>query len=479
MISQIFLDIILITLPIFFFYYPTFNFSLIVDDIATYKNILNNPKNFELKSNIEKNGILRGAIRFIGQRFYGFGLTGTNIVREHMVTTALFSTCCALIYLTFGANIISLWAAILFAFHPANNQISIWCNGRRYLLSIILVLLMIAFKPWGILFYFPTMIFQVTAIFSPILMGHPIYWIAIPIALALGYKQMAKRVANRKKIILDEDRLKFTAKRSFIIIKQYGHYFFKMLFPSRCAMTYPTLHFWGVTQSGNKDAYSFNKDFFVGFLALSLTLLWFIFPMGFPREYIVFAFLSVIQWCAVMPYVQDLADRYCNMANVFIVLALSHIAHNYFGVLALPFLVGITVYYMVWTRMIFPMYKNISGYWEYHRYHFPKIIIPLKFQISDLLKAGDMLQAAYLCREGLRYNPTDFTLLYQMAVYHKAIGEKDVAYEYAVKASENYYIDQKPFHQERLEYLIESVKPEKKSRQVSRQEKRKENDKDR
>ena len=246
-------------------YFRSIKHSYVVDDISTYKRRHDDPVKFSFKNRIK--GGVPGIIRFIKERLYGGCSFGLNIEYDNVFRVSLFTLACVLIYLCLGHNTISFWAAVLFAVNPINNQLSLWANARRYLVNVILVLLMIKFAPLGVLLYFLTPLFQMTAVFSPILLGNPWYLLAIPAAVLIGQKEIRCKIKTRYKIIKDSDRTEYHPRRLIITVKQFGHYFFKMIAPGRCAMTYDRLYYWGITKEGNKDAYAINIDFARGILA--------------------------------------------------------------------------------------------------------------------------------------------------------------------------------------------------------------------
>jgi len=466
------MEILGIIILSFIVYYRTFFYSIVVDDISTCKRIIDNPEKFSLKSRL-KYGKIPGIVRYVKERLYGFGTFGVEITREHIFTTFLFTLASVLIYLCLGKNNISLWAAILFLLNPINNQISIWINGKRYLINVILVLLMIKFAPLGILLYFLTPLFQMTAVFSPILLGNPWYLLAIPAMILIGHREIRAKIRQRYRIIKDSDRTEYHPRRLIITVKQFGHYFFKMIAPGRCAMTYDRLYYWGITKEGNKDAYAINIDFARGILAFIVVGVLYCALPGIYKSYLLFVVLGTIQWCAVIPVTQDLADRYCNLPNVFMMLIVSYLAQTYLGAYAVTVLLTLAVYYLCYLMIVMRMYRNIGSYWEYHRFYYPQLPAPRKYEINMLINNRDYMGAWYLVREGLRHSPREFILLQQAAVCHKAIGEIGKARDYANLAMENYYIGQKETQEPLMKKFLDSLpKPEPKSRQVRRAEER-------
>lgn len=438
-------------------YYRTINFSIIVDDISWYRHIQKHPGKYENILSI---------LQLINDRLYGAATLynpkwkeNTNIKIDHAFTTILHTTACVLIYFAFGHNNISFWAAIMYSCHPINNQTSIWLNGRRYLVNIILVLTMMIIGKWGILLYPLIGLFQVNAIFIPIVLSkhNPWFLLAIPIAIAIGYKQFKTKIDKRIKTIPDEDRTKFTPKRLIIITKYYGHYFFKMLIPGWCAFIYPMLHYWGRTKDGNKDAYSFNADWFRGIGAFIISgILICVLPVDY-RIMGIFMSAAILQWCAIIPVVGDLADRYASLANVFMMFFVSYLINTYIPEYAVAILVGLTVYYSTGLLRIMRMYQDYLSYWEYHRYYSPTIPMPRNNEAKWYLDKMNPIKAWVLTQDGLAHTPNDFNLLQMAAVCHKVIGEYGSARAFAEKARQNYYLYTEKHNEPHLKIFIDSL----------------------
>ena len=168
-----FLNIIIIISFNFILYYKTLSYGLIMDDDKWYSKIKEQGiYRFKYVNNLE-------SIKyFIQERLYGGTTFGTNERIEHSFTLILHIFASCLIYIVFGYNNISFFASILYSCNPINHSTSIWLNGRRYLINVILVLLiMIVWKYgiWGraitILLYLSTGIFHLTALFTPVLFG--------------------------------------------------------------------------------------------------------------------------------------------------------------------------------------------------------------------------------------------------------------------------------------------------------------------
>lgn len=456
-------------------YFRTLRYEIILDDIPWLSHRKKNDIRKDIRS-CGKTGIVAWFDEIV-DRLYGVGTFGLNIEIEHLFSIVLNCITGALIYLSFGSSSISFWAAILWVSHPLNNQLTVWLNGRRFIINVILVLVMLLSYPFGMILYPLTLAFQVSAVFIPIVFIGKYPWIllAVPVLLAFGLKKIRAKLYNRFILVHDSDRKKFTFKRFYIIVKDYGHYFFKMLNPRTCAFTYPMRYYWGITEKGNKEAYSFNYDFWKGFLALSVTGLGFLIFKGSMAHLWLFMAISTLQWCAIIPATQDLADRYASLPNVFMMFFLSYVVNTYFGVYALPVMIGIVTYYTAMLLQVMKQYEDMYSYWDYARFHFPDLPAPLKYEIGHYLKT-DVNKAWMLAKDGLRRNPNEYTLLQQAAVCHKIIGDLTAARVFAEEARKNFYIGQKHIEEPKIQAFLNGlIQPivTGPSRQVRRAEERK------
>ncbi len=434
----------------FIVYYRTFRFGLIVDDVRHKSHI-------EAKDSIFDSGLIKS----IPHRLYGVGTLArkvsmncgkdkrfqVNARDEHILSTAIHSLICVLIYLSLGklpiigAQEIAFCAAILYSVNPANNQTSIWLNGRRYAVNIILVLLMILAGPVGILLYPLTALFQVSAIFSPILFG----WIGLavlPIFWLISSKDIKERVSRRLKAIKNDDQRTFTPKKLIPITKTYGSYWLKMLLPGRTMMVYPNLFYWGMTKEGNKDAYSLNGSFWFGVACVVLSLGGVLVLKGQMFFMFLFMCLSVAQWCGFISVTQMFTDRYISLPNVFMMFFVSYFAHQTLGFYAPAAIALLAGYYFANLQVTMQMYKDMESFWDYQLYYDPAGVKIREFKASHHMKDGDPVAAWEVIRKGLEYNPTDFKLNLLAANCLKALGDPQAVIAHIKVAKDNCYINQ-------------------------------------
>lgn len=403
------IEILIIVLTNAFIFLPNLRCGLIVDDVKHSLDV--------------QGGILVGTsfLDSVRRRLYGVGTLSVggniNLKREYLFGVILNITVGLLIYFAFrrvSGDEIALFSSLLYSANPINNQTSIWLNGRRYVVNIILVLLMMIVGPIGLFFWLLTPAFQVNALFAPVLLGG-YYWALIPLAFLVG-RPMIDKFKTRSTLQPYHERNTTHPRRLIVMIKSFGWYIRKMLWPGRCLFVYRFLHYWGMTSTGNKSAYSLDLSFWwgvlcvVGFGVVGVLLPLYLLPLW------VFLFLSVAQWCNVVTITQTLADRYASLANVFMMFFLVFFIWETCGIywwMVIGALLGV---YASGLYRVREQYIDVEHMYNYQIYYDKEGVSARSFMASDLIKIGDTLSAWEVVKQGIRYNPTDFKMLYQGAL---------------------------------------------------------------
>jgi len=465
--------IILFTLCLFF---PSLKCLIIVDDVRWYASIKNASKDhwlweknptwknfifwianrlysggtflsFEKCLNCQGHGTMltvkannicnkcKGSGKVAWQRKY-FGKWITGIQIEHLFSVSLIAIIGLLMYTDFH----SLWAALLWISASTTTQIAVWLNGRRYAVNTILILLMVACINaggyWTLLalpLYAITPLFHMTAFCAPVL-----YWPSIPLMaiIVLVFKEkLWAQFKQKERSIVESARKEFTPRRLIVIVKSYGFYFFKMLFPIMTRTNYNFLYRWGVDEKGVNDAYAFNLDFYKGICAGFISMVGICYLPVNIRCYGIFMFLSTLQWCNIGNLAQIVADRYIVLANVFfqVILAL------WLPWWACLIVVGMNVCFV---SMSYRMYENIQGMFDYHYYNWPQYTIVNREYIALCIKQGDFIKAYTMVKECLKFNPTDWDLLFGAALCAKRANDRAQARAYVELMEQNHYYGQ-------------------------------------
>ena len=377
-----------------------------------------------------------------------------NLKVEHGFTIFLHILICNLIYLSLGHNQVSLIAALLYSVNPTNTQTSIWMNGRRYAVNIVLMLLIVLIGPRGLGLYPMTTLFQINAIFTPVLLGSW-WWLVIPAEVALNRKRFVSFYNHRMSTIVNDDMRKWHFPgRVIVVIRTAGFYISQMVWPRRNMMIYKFLHDWGMTAKGNSAAYALDRYFWIGTAAIVGSIAASFLFKGQDLYFLAFLVLSLGQWCNVLTATQTAADRYVSLANVFMMYFLAKL------ITLTPYTLPIAAlffgYYLSQILSHIIMYKDIQTFYDYHNFYEPSNVTARKFEINWKLKARDPLAAWDLIRTGLVYNPEDFTLLYQAAVCMQALGDYKSSEQYFERAEKNHYINQEPVWRENINKLRNS-----------------------
>jgi hypothetical protein len=439
------MEILLIVLFNLAVYARTIKYSVIVDDIRQYNTIKTGRASHTAFHHLSWNilDVLKRLWWDIKIRLYGAGTFGINPSLDHALSILLHTCLCVLIYMAFGYSKVSLMAALLYACHPSNHQTSIWLNGRRYILAIIFLMLMMVYKPWGFALYPFTFIFQYSAVFAPILLIKDYPWILIfiPFMVAWNWEAIKNKISVRMKLILCEEQKKvFTWGRIPIVIKSYGFYFYRMLAPWQTMMNYPDLYWWGIVQDKSDECYSLNLEFLRGVSAIVLSGLGLYYIPGNDKILWLFMILSTLQWSAILSAVQLNTDRYISLPNVFMMYFLAKAIS--FSPYSAVIFVGLMVYYCYNLSIVMRMYWSIDAYHRYQMYFQPQLTKPRFNRIEFYLKHNRMLTAWYLVEEGLQHNPNDFHFLMHSAICNATVGNLAKALEAIEQAEKNYYMGQ-------------------------------------
>jgi len=438
-------------------YWRTLKYGLVMDDMQHWKGRRENGlKGWEYFKSIRSGAQLK---QWADERLYSGTTFGLNLRVERSFAIFLNALVAALMYLALGRNEVSLVAALLYSCNPVNNQTSCWLNGRRYILCIVLVLLMAAFPPAAILLYPAAGLLQVTAFFSPVLLvGHsPWYLALIPAALFFTRKWIVDKISSRANAMADGDLKTFGWTRPIVIVKTFGFFFWKMVFPQVCAMQYPDRIKWGQTKEANDEAYALNSSFWIGICAFAVCAAVVFFCPGACRPWAVFMVLATLQWSAIIPVTQILSDRYCSMPNVFVMFFVSYFLHAWAGVFYAPIACVLGAYYLVCLSVVMPMYRDVNSWYSYHFTHFPGLSWYRHCLISDLMNEGKKTEAYGQVVEGLYYDREDFRLLMWAAILSAIHAKPKKAIEFLGLAEKNLCLNKESEQLEEIAYLREQV----------------------
>lgn len=436
---DIILSLGIIIITVMAVYWRTFKLGLICDDVYWKSR---NCKN--------KGFLIYPFLMQIKQRLYSGGTFAYvkddkcewSVYYDHVFQTILHLIVCVGIYFTFGTNMVSFFAAMLYAVNPANHQTAIWINGRRYALNIIIMLAMISLGVYGIILYPLTVFLNVNTFFVPLVYG----WfgvLAIPAFLLIGWKEIIGKIKSRhaRMSVLSDHRRYIMPYHLIVVLKLYGMYFFKMIFPGRVMFSYPHFHYWGITLDGRKQAWSFNKHFYIGLLALALTVCGLFYFKGQMFWFFLVMCLSVLQWSGIIPVTQVFTDRYISLANVFMMFFISYLLLN--SSLGILLLLGLFFSYLTNLNTVFRLYENLDSFYEYHMFYDKGNVMASEYWGAEyLFQRKDPLGAWEIVKKGLVIHPKDMKLNMLAAQCMEVLGDKKMVIFYLKIAKDNCYIGQ-------------------------------------
>jgi hypothetical protein len=386
---------------------------------------------------------------------YGAG-TFFDTRLDHAFTLVLWINFNILAYFALGANDVAFAAAMLISVHPLNNQLSIWLNGRRYLIAAILLMgTIICFNhhiyTLALGLYLLTGLFQITVILAPIifLIKYPWAILALAALVALVWKKIVEKYTIRIEAIPCVDLKKWQPRRPIVIVKLFGFYVGKMLNPSRVQTVYSFLQMFGRTKEGNDDAYKINGDFYKGIcVAIGIGALFFLCPMVM-WPYIVFMVLALVQWCAIVPVLQLVADRYAAISNIFMSFFIAYLAIHYLPYAPL-FLAGLVGYYACSTIKLFPMYKDMNAWYDYHINDDVGNLAVVNLKVGLLLAERRIWQVQALLEKALWKNPNDYALNFCGYIVNMIIGAIPLAKNHLEVCKKNIYLGEESVRQGEL-----------------------------
>jgi len=238
-----------------------------------------------------------------------------NTKLDHAFTILLTSIVSCLIYLCWG----NIWLALLYACHPMNNQTTLWLNGRRYQLSLILGLLSYKLPILGFVGYpLALWVHPISApfiILTGIFVTPLAYLWAIPGVFALP--KLNRWLQGRWKIQNFELYKRFNEGKPVLATKCLGDYFVKSLFPRGFTMYHPTI--WGVAElEGNRlRAYAENLHLYLSIALIASVGFLCAYLGGMAQMGFIIAVVGLIPWIGLWINPTQLwAERYATLSNI-------------------------------------------------------------------------------------------------------------------------------------------------------------------
>lgn len=293
-----------------------------------------------------------------GQRYF-------NARHAHIITLTVHIINTLLIYLAFGCNNVSLIASLLFAINPINAQGgAIWISGKPYSTATTLVLLMYVLPYASPVFFYLTSFCSASAMFSPLSFVFTKYWflasmpfLAFPILRnVIKKKWCLNNTSNREMVAI-------VPRKIIPFMKSYGYYFRLCVIPYKLGLYHSFLWGLGVSQKYNKKAYKLDKNFWTGtILFLGSAYLIYLNHSNLFGFGLLWFMINIIMWCNICTVQQQIADRYCYLPCIGIMLSLSYLAYHSPSPFNYILLTTIFTYYG--TRLWNYRFAYMNDYWQ-------------------------------------------------------------------------------------------------------------------
>ena len=403
------------------FYWRILNYDFISDDLSVYMR----------KEPEPKNALHRWWLQFRCRRYF-------NQKEVHLMNIFFHTLNSILIYFLFGSNLLSFCTAMLFLLNPVNSQCSIWASGRSYCISTTFVLLMFLFPVFSPLFYFFTKFFSANAIFSPLTFMTTPYWFWALMPLGLIFF-IRKGLIEKSKTNVSNEMKAIGLRKLVTFAKCYGYYFVLCIFPFHLGWHHEYVWGIGVTDKYNKACYSLNKSFWWSLLLVCIVSANLIFNWSPQLWGLLWFSVNIAMWCNFLTWQQQIAERFCYLANVGMMAFLGALLWK------LPYpanliLIGMFIaFYATKLWLITPMYKN--EYWriEHTAIDKPKSHYIWLYRGFNKFHNQDFVGALYDFIEARVHSPHEFKVNFNLASTYIVLQNIEEAKKCLKIAEENMY----------------------------------------
>jgi hypothetical protein len=358
---------------------------------------------------------------------------------EHILTLFLHSLVGVFIYLGFGANQVSFWAALLFSCNPANNQGSIWISGRGYVLPPLMLLISLTSPFLAPICLWAMPYFNLGFVMPLTLVGSKsAYFLAImPFIWWFWLKKFKKDVSYKANFEqVDEDR-KFHLGKIILAIKTVGFYFMLGLIPFRITFYHSFLQ--AVAGSGKKKGYTLKDKFLwigVGigaFWVLYTAYNWYFFRKWDTISYgLWWFFIMIAPFSNLKRLHQEISERYIYTPLIGLMLALATAIVNYPIVCAVILAIYITKF-----SCVMHMYQD--DYWilEHAVIEDPKAWFAWHMRALKRWEAQSYREALVNWVMAKLISPTEFKLLFNISCVLRLLKKDKEAQEYFALAKQH------------------------------------------
>jgi hypothetical protein len=264
------------------------------------------------------------------------GRARSKPILDHMITTLIHTLVCVFIYIGFGANTVSLMAALLFAFNPMNDQASVWISGRAYALSALGMTAAVAFPLLSPIFLLGASYYN-SGFLAPICLigsAHPLTFLFMPLIWLFHWKRFNKNVAEKIKMEMFTEDKTIKPEKIVLVLKTFGFYLLYSLMPFKTTFYHKFLQ--SAAGSMKDKAYTMKDKFFwIGLSgAVGIVYYWVTQPWSMVSFGLLWFCVCLAPFLNFIRIQQEIAQRYCYLPNVGLMFVLASILINYPSIFA-------------------------------------------------------------------------------------------------------------------------------------------------
>jgi|GEM_PF-2519769 len=414
----------------FLFLIPALRYHYVVDDLSILA------RTEKLKYPKPKNKLI-----YLWMIFRGHAYWDDKNCRAiaHGMTIAIHAVVCCLIYFAFGSNTVSYIAAILFALHPNNTEVSIWVSGKVYGTTTAVILLLWWFPLLApvVFFFAPEGLIYFSGIFSPVVfLLHPQYSVLAIFALwlvATRFKKMFTTKENQKLYAYSKNKevLKIHPSKIIVALKFYGYYLINNIFLCHYSFFQGYMDSFVDTKEGIKKSHQIDRYFFVGLAGIILLVYLLINHRGHIMTLGLFwATVNIGMWCNFVNVGQQyISNRQCYLANVGLMLMLAG------GLVQYPLAVGILAgWYARQLILARRQYGNVFWHFLYPLGDEPEFYYSWLNMGNLQFARGQLVSAIASYIEAMHLRPGNFKVLFNLSSAWIARGNIPEALKYFEEA---------------------------------------------
>ena len=307
---------------------------------------------------------IREFMRHFKNIFYGTDMF-KNVRGDHIASLCVHALVSCLIYLCLGQDRVAFISSLLFGISPITNQVSCWCNGKRYGVATALSLLLYALAPVGILLYIFIPFVHASALLAPLLFLYKGQWMEVFLAISLGcvgFPFMRRWYFARKKTIGYKQFYKPEWRKLILCVKRFNFFFWHTIMPKSCGMYLGYQFYYGLTKSATKEALAINREFWLSLCTLLSVLTTMIYmwhtPVGFGLAWFC---LFTAQWCGMIIVTQSIVERTMYLPAIGLCLAMGYVI-SIFPILFIP----IATIYVLKSWDVTKQYGSIPDMLDYN-----------------------------------------------------------------------------------------------------------------